>query len=594
VALAYGDDTFPPMTSPAELSRAGHDLASVQRDPLVLEQRDDLAEFVPRLPPTAFVQIARGLREEDRLDLLLPHASPEQLTALLDLDGWSRDRIAVDKARAWLVAIADAYAAAGKPRGELRNIIEDMDPEMWTMALLPGTAVYELDPDDVEQREQALAAVDELFSYETPDGGFIVAVPDNDLGHRVIHVLERVYADDLQTGHRLSLSLRGAMPAQLEEDLLRWRSGRLADLGFVDWEEAMKLFRPLDAKSAREVAGAAASTAPIGGGEAPPVAFPSASAGLLRRVLGSLGAGEQGVRAREFALLVNELMSAQRSEPGDAKAQERAFHQAEATVSLGLEVLLAGLGLPAHEVDAFLAGRIAALGLRGMFRVGYGPLATLRKTALALHREGRVSLTKIGSLLDRPWGPALESLARWLPELPIETASAGVRPIAGLRDVARATELLAQSGALAALTFDPRGYAIDPQWVSRVDEPDRLTLGDLVRTAALRRQLPGMSEETAANFAPVDAEDLAWAAEHLLVGGGRLAPALAVDLRKRCLAIGAPQHADAFMSAVLVRLEVELGALERDEDGKVDLTRVGGVITPQRIGVWLKTGLSAN
>ncbi|MCY1058287.1 DUF6178 family protein [Nannocystis sp. SCPEA4] len=578
------------MTSPAELSRAGHDLASVQRDPLVLEQRDDLAEFVPRLPPTAFVQIARGLREEDRLDLLLPHASPEQLTALLDLDGWSRDRIAVDKARAWLVAIADAYAAAGKPRGQLRNIIEDMDPEMWTMALLPGTAVYELDPDDVEQREQALAAVDALFSYETPDGGFIVAVPDNDLGHRVIHVLERVYADDLQTGHRLSLSLRGAMPAQLEEDLLRWRSGRLADLGFVEWEEAMKLFRPLDAKSAREAAVPAAPAAVVG--DAPLVAFPSATSGLLRRVLGGLGAGEQGVRAREFALLVNELMSAQRSEPGDAKAQERAFHQAEATVSLGLEVLLAGLGLPAPEVDAFLAGRIAALGLRGVFRVGYGPLATLRKTALALHREGRVSLTKIGSLLDRPWGPALESLSRWLPELPIETASGGVRPIAGLRDVARATELLAQSAALAALTFDPRGYAIDPQWVGRVDEPDRLTLGDLVRTAALRRQLPGMSEETAARFAPVDADDLAWAADHLLVGG-RLVPALAVDLRKRCLAIGAPQHADAFVSAVLLRLEVELGALERDDEGAVDMTRVGGVITPQRIGVWLKTGLSA-
>ncbi|MBZ5713058.1 DUF6178 family protein [Nannocystis pusilla] len=578
------------MTSPAELSRAGHDLASVQRDPLVLEQRDDLAEFVPRLPPTAFVQIARGLREEDRLDLLLPHASPEQLTALLDLDGWSRDRIAVDKARAWLVAIADAYALAGKPRGQLRNIIEDMDPEMWTMALLPGTAVYELDPDDVEQREQALAAVDALFSYETPDGGFIVAVPDNDLGHRVIHVLERVYADDLQTGHRLSLSLRGAMPAQLEEDLLRWRSGRLADLGFVEWEEAMKLFRPLDAKSAREAAVPAAPAAVVG--EAPLVAFPSATSGLLRRVLGGLGAGEQGVRAREFALLVNELMSAQRSEPGDAKAQERAFHQAEATVSLGLEVLLAGLGLPAPEVDAFLAGRIAALGLRGVFRVGYGPLATLRKTALALHREGRVSLTKIGSLLDRPWGPALESLSRWLPELPIETASGGVRPIAGLRDVARATELLAQSAALAALTFDPRGYAIDPQWVGRVDEPERLTLGDLVRTAALRRQLPGMSEETAARFAPVDADDLAWAAEHLLVGG-RLAPALAVDLRKRCLAIGAPQHAEAFVSAVLLRLEVELGALERDDEGVVDLRRVGGVITPQRMGVWLKTGLSA-
>lgn len=584
------------MTSPAELSRTGNDLAGVQRDPLVLDQRDDLPEFVPRLPPTAFVQIARTLREEDRLDLLLPHASPEQLTALLDLDGWSRDRIAVDKARAWLIAIADAYATADKPRGGLKAIIEDMDSEMWTMALLPGTAVYELDPDDMEQREQALAAVDTLFSYETPDGGFVVAVPDNSLGHAVIHVLERVYADDLQMGHRLSLSLLGALGAQLEEDLLRWRSGRLADLGFVEWDEAMKLFRPLDPRTAREAAGVAPPVAREGDGLL--VAFPSATAGLLRRVLGGLSAGEQGVRAREFALLVNELMSAQRSEPGDAKAQQRAFHQAEATVNLGLEVLVTGLGLSAPEVDPFLAGRIAAIGLRGVFRVGYGPLAALRKTALALHREGRVSLTRIGSLLDRPWGPALAGLARWLPELPGEPVAAGRSSspaaglISGLRDVARATEMLAQAAALAALTFDPRGYGVDPQWVSRVDEPDSLTLGDLVRTAALRLQLPGMSKETASTFAPVDAADLAWAADHLLVGG-RLVPALAVDLRARLLAIGAPQHAEAIASAVLVRLEVELAALERDEDGVVDLTRAGGVITTQRIGVWLKTGLSA-
>jgi hypothetical protein len=555
---------------------------TVQDDPLALEQRDDLPSFVPRLPPVTFVQVARGLRGEDRLDLLLPHASPDQLTALLDLDGWSRERIAVDKARAWLVAIADSYAAADRPRGDLVRTIDEMDPEMWTMALLPGTAVFELDPEDIEARDQALAAVDELFTYETIDGAFVVAVPDTELGHAVIRVIERVYDDDLEAGRQLVLSLRGAIAGQLEEDLLRWRSGRLADLGFVEWEEAMKLFRPLDARTAREAAGAAPATPREG---ETLVAFPSATAGLLRRALAVLGAGEQGVRAREFTLLVNELMAAQRFEPGDVKAQERAFFQAEATVGLGLELLASGLGLQPAEVDVFLAGRIAAIGLRGLFRVGYGPLAALRKTALALHREGKVSLTKIGSLLDRPWGPALEAMSRWFPELPLEAG--GVRPLAGLRDVARATELLAQAGALAQLTFDPRGYGVDPQWVGRVDEPDRLTLGDLVRAAAVRAHLPGAT----GGFAPLGASELAWAAEHLL-RDGRLIPAVATDLRARCLALGVPQHAEALAQQLLGRLEVELGALERDADGQVDLTKVGGLLTVQRVGVWLRTGLS--
>ncbi|MBL9102076.1 MAG: hypothetical protein JNL82_14015 [Myxococcales bacterium] len=559
------------------------DLRALEQAPTALELRDDLHELVPALPATSFVAITRSLHAEGRLELVLPHATPEQLTALFDLDAWRRDRLDIDRARLWLQAVVDTYAAADKPRGALAELVTDMDPELWTAALLPGTSVFPLDPDDEEQRDEAARAVESLVTHETPDGFFLLAVPDTEVGHRVIHILDRVYADDLELARSLIHSLRGALPAMLEEDLLRWRSGRLADLGFVAWEEAMRLLRPLDVKSAREAA------AP------PPAAPPPAAsghslvglglrAGLLRRALAALTPAQQGERAREFTLLVNELMAAQRFEPGDAKLQERAFHQAEATVGLGLELLATGVADPA-EVDALLAGRIAAIGLRGVFRVGYGPLDKLRRAALALHKEGRVSVKTIGSLLDRPWGPALESLSRWYPELPLETTSNAVRPIAGLRDLARATELIAQAGALAALAFT--GYAIDPAWVTRVDEPERLTLGDLVRTAIVHAHLPGSKGP----LAPLTAGDLAWAADHLL-RDGRLTPAISHDLRARCLAIGAPQQAEAF-APLLTRLEVELGAVERDDDGRVDLARVGSLLTVQRVGVWLKTGLTA-
>ena len=91
-------------------------------------------------------------------------------------------------------------------------------------------------------------------------------------------------------------------------------------------------------------------------------------------------------------------------------------------------------------------GRIAAIGLRGVFRVGYGPLDKLRRAALALHREGHVSLKAIGSLLDRPWGHALEALARWYPELPVESTSAGTRSIGfSLRTTASALVQLSAS-----------------------------------------------------------------------------------------------------------------------------------------------------
>lgn len=572
------------MNAPEEKVRIPADeLRAVQNDPTTLELRDDLQTYVPALPATTFVAVARALQAEERLELVLPHATPDQLTALFDLDAWRRDRIDVDRARVWLLAVVEAFAAADKPRGALADLVTAMDPELWSAALLPGTSIFQLDPEDDEQRDQAALAVDSLLTYESPDGYFILAVPDTEVGRRGLQILDRIYADDLELARTLVNSMRGALPAMMEEDLLRWRAGRLADLGFVAWEEAMRLFRPLDVKAARDaetpttsaITSLHASTSLVSLG---------LRAGLLRRALAALSPAQQGERAREFTLLVNELMAAQRFEPGDSKLQERAFHQAEATVGLGLELLATGVAEPT-EVDALLAGRIAAIGLRGVFRVGYGPLDKLRRAALALHREGRVSLTRTGSLLDRPWGPALAALSAWYPELPLESTSTGVRPLAGLKDLARATELIAQAGALAALTF--AGYAVDPAWVTRVDEPERLTLGDLVRTAVLHERLPGSSGV----LAPLTASDLAWAAEHLL-RDGRLIPAVAHDLRARCLAIGAPQHAEAF-TPLLTRLEVELAALEHDSDGIVDLTRVGSLLTVQRVGVWLKTGLTA-
>jgi len=571
------------VTATDELGRLRpDDLKAVHDDPLALELRDDLPDFVPALPPTSFVAVARGLQAEGRLELLLPHASAEQITALFDLDAWRRERVDIDRARLWLTEIVDAYVQAGRERGDLGELMMAMDPELWTFALLPGTSVFHLDPEDDEQREQAKDAVEALYTYETPDGNFLVAVPDTETGHRAIHVLDRIYADDLELGKALVDSLRGALGSMIEEDLLRWRAGRLADLGFVPWEEAMKLLRPLDLKAARETS----SSVPAGPPGSPPLPAEIPRSGLLlRRALAALSSAQQGERAREFTLLVNELMAAQRFEPGDIKLQERAFHQAEATVGLGLELLASGLADPAEQVS-FLAGRISAIGLRGAFRAGYGPLDKLRRAALALHRDGRVSLARIGSLLDRPWGPALEGLARWYPELAVEGTSATTRPLASLRDVARATELIAQGAALAALAF--RSYAIDPAWVTRADEPERLSLGDLVRTAIVHAQLPG----TSGTLAPLTADDVGWARDHL-VSGGHLIPALALDLRARCLAIGAPQHAEVFVQALLGRLEVELAALETDDAGVVDLGRVGSLLTVQRVGVWLKTGLHA-
>jgi len=556
-------------------------------DPVSLELRDNRSELVPRIPHQAFVVIARQLRDEGRLELLLPEALPEQLTAVFDLDVWRAGRLQVPRVRAWLRQIIACYGEARRARGDLIRLMYAMDPEMWTLAVHHGTSVMALDPDDDEHREQARAAVEGLTSFETPDAAYLIAVPNHELGHQAISIIEAVYHDSLEDGRRLVNSLRGALASQIEEDLLRWRSGRLADLGFVEWEEAMRLFTPLPRD--------AAITAEDGNfAEVDTTALEVVGWGrsdLLRRVLDQLTPQQHGVRTREFTLLINEVMAAQRLEPGDPKDQQRAIHQAQATVSLGLE-MLAG-SRESEDLAADLARELSKLGLRNLFRLGYRALDKLRRAALTLHREGRVSMSKVGSLLDRPWNFALVSLSGWYPEIPQQSQPDKTRPIANLQDVARATQLIEQAAALSRLAFEPNGYGIDPVWVTRVDEPSRLTLGNLLRTAAVCRELPGFTHSVA--LTPLAADDLEWAQANLLVGPqNALAPRLAEHTRQRLAALGLEVHAPALIESLMTRLHMELAGIERDAEGKPDLTRTGGLLTLQSVGVWLKTGLTAN
>lgn len=552
------------------------DLRAIDDDPLTLETRDDKPVLVPALPAPAFVRAARRLRDEKRLELLLPYATPYQLSSLLDLDGWVRDRVDIRRARRWLHAIAE-HAPADGPRGTLADLIYAMDPEFWTVALAAGTVVVEIPADQDDALDQITAQLGSLRTWETPDGFFVVGVPDDELGLRTLQTIHRIYDDDLGEGRKLCLSIQSLLPSQAEEDLLRFRNGRLADLGFVEWEEAMQLLRPLDHRVAAEHE--AVDFSHLRGADGLERSVRWSGPELLRGVMSRLPAADHGVRSREFLLLVNEVISAQRFDPGDEALQEQAIDQTQGTLSLGLELL--GRTTPSGmEVEAYLAERVAAIGLRLTFRVGYGALEKVRAAARLLLR-GPVSLGSPGSLLDRPWGPAVAALCGLIPELPLDKGK-GTRPLRTLDDVAKATHLVAQASALTRLCFEPQGYGVDPAWLGRVDDTGRVTLGDLIRTALVHTHLPGSTS----TMAPLTPDDLAWARAHLLTSDG-LVDTVRRDFAERCAELGIGEHQQALADNLLVRLRMELLALEDDAEGKPDPRRVGGVLTIQHVSLWL-------
>src|SRR6185503_8407317 len=94
---------------------------------------------------------------------------------------------------------------------------------------------------------------EERPSFSTPDTFFTVIVTaeredDIRLLYRLIDDLYRV---DPELARHTLLSARSELPSHLEEMSYRWRSGRMADLGYADFYEALEVFSPLDPDSVK-------------------------------------------------------------------------------------------------------------------------------------------------------------------------------------------------------------------------------------------------------------------------------------------------------------------------------------------------------
>lgn len=569
-------------------------LASLLEEPLRLEERDDLSTLVQNLPAMPFVRIARRLEEEGRLDLLIPYARGEQLSHLMDLEVWSKDRVDIPSARQWLLTIAEQRLAASHlPRGALGDLMYQMDPEMWTFALYHLSAVGVVDPEDEQSRLEILNDMQALITYETPDGLFVVGAPDQSFGRQALRLLEYIYKDDLAEGRKLVLSIHNALPSQIEEQLHRWRRGRLSDLGFPERDDAMQIFVPLPvAKLAQN------SDTPrfIPDYLESRVGLFERGDRLLTRVMGRLDDAEHHIRSREFLLLANEWIVAQGLAPGDEKAQAQAINCTAATLNLGLEHYCAAQAKGSTPSLDDLAALVQRIGLRSLFRVGYGPLAKVRKACQTLRRGSPISGNGLYQLLDRPWGAAAQSLGALYPMLPAKEPKAGenkpgpasaLLPIAELEDLAVATRMLRECASLLRIAFDPRGLHIDPVWIARTDEVERLRLGDLIRSGLLLRL-----RDPQRPFMPLSPEDLKWAQEHALAEG-RPAPSLQTLWDQLCVSVEAQDDQVQLQQNLLTRFSVELAALEHNEKGEIALERAGGFFTLQQVAIWLKTGLNS-
>jgi hypothetical protein len=277
----------------------------------------------------------------------------------------------------------------------------------------------------------------------TPENKFVVEFLVDGAEYMAVKgLLDDLYAEDPFKATRLLSALRWELPSELEETALRWRTGRLEDLGHPSLDEALSWFaRPPRAHG--EAPGTAARPAgfwlaPLAGGT------------LLGRAAARLAPEDREHLELQLVTAANAVIVADGVDAGDPDRVREAFEAARATLELGLEKL-------AGSEEAAAAEVLATAPVKRIFQEGFGRALELR------WRAERIA-ARAGGLegFEAPVREALEALLarrpRYFPGIEAPRDEWGT-PVAGAYEP-RAFRTSAELARTAAL-LDELERAID-------------------------------------------------------------------------------------------------------------------------------------
>lgn len=406
---------------------------------------DDPGAAVAALPATELYQIIADVGLADATELVAL-ATPEQLRGCLDIGIWDRDQLQLEALQPWLAALVDTGY------DNLAQIWEKLDPELTALVLQRFTRIYDLSLDEAPPEPEDGG---ERPILQTPDTFFAIEILPEDestvaLVHRLLEDLYRADPGGTLARHAI-MAARSEPPAELEEMSYRWRAGRMADLGYVGYHEALEVFRPLDPSSVRigegtedrfpapetsdpEAAAAHLGLMPV------PVAEGVVGASFLARALDHIDGPDELARLEAaLVVLVNKVLAAARVSPGDAEAMKLGAEHAAATLSLGLESLAQG------HVDR-AAQALRSVSLTRLHRLGHTITLRLARMARALAPRAVAAGDSDAAVLAALRGPR-----PWFPRALDAAPESGVRPFASMDDVRRAAEALTRLALRIAL-----------------------------------------------------------------------------------------------------------------------------------------------
>ena len=354
-----------------ELSRSDRDAARAQVDALPVHQqvalvceapmarRRELLDLVskpealvPELPEAELCYTVKAIGIADA-GWIVEHAATEQLVACVDLEAWNDLAPDPSQLGEWIRAAAEA--------GEdtLLRMAHALDMELLTLWLAERVEVtLKTSDDDWEPPAGAI----------TLDGQFYQrARHEKDDLTEVRALLDVLFRNDYWHYFRLLQAAQWEMESDSQEWALRWRTGRLQDLGFPTWDESMSVYGVVPER----LLGHLPEPGPdFQMGEWPlPVWIPRLQLSPERGhailvAFAELEEHERRGRLYAFLAVANQVAVADKLSLGDAESIPAALEKTARVTSAGLEHLARLHGVSGAEV-------VRRTSLEHLFRVGW-------------------------------------------------------------------------------------------------------------------------------------------------------------------------------------------------------------------------------
>ena len=328
--------------------------APVSRRRKILDLLPAPERVIPLIPEAELVFTLKAIGL-DEASWILEAATPDQVTACLDLDAWKGTSLDPDALDLWMAALAEIE---DEP---LVRHLHAVDPELSVLYVRHHAEIL-LKPPDSEE-----ASFEPPPGAQTLDGQFyLVARREGDDLAPLLRILHALFQSDYWSYFRLLQGAIWELPTESEEWALRWRSGRLEDLGFPPWDEAMAIYRFVPAEE-RDRLPAEAPVREIDVWHLP-VWIPSLPTGRDAKHLVFVAIAELEPEQRRSAFyelisLANQVAVADRMDLADAASTPTAIEKAARWVSRGLEHVASANAVGAAEV-------LRRLPMERLFRVG--------------------------------------------------------------------------------------------------------------------------------------------------------------------------------------------------------------------------------